>query len=47
MILWHIDDLAITTGLGSPFGSINIFADRHGVDIEEADGIQDIGTASS
>jgi M6 family metalloprotease-like protein len=46
MILWHVDELAITTGLASPFGSVNVFGDRRGVDIEEADGIQDIGTAS-
>ena len=47
MLFWHIDELAASTGLSSPYGSINIFDDRRGVDVEEADGIQDIGTASS
>lgn len=47
VIVWHIDELAATTGLNSPYGSVNIFSDRLGVDVEEADGIQDIGTASS
>ncbi len=47
VIVWHIDELAAITGLNSPYGSINIFSDRLGVDVEEADGIQDIGTASS
>ena len=47
VLIWHIDELAAITGLSSPYGSINIFSDRLGVDVEEADGIQDIGTASS
>jgi M6 family metalloprotease-like protein len=46
-LIWHIDELAASAGLASPYGSINIFDDRRGVDVEEADGIQDIGTASS
>ena len=47
MLIWHIDELAASSGLASDFGSVNIFNDRRGVDVEEADGIQDIGTASS
>jgi M6 family metalloprotease-like protein len=47
MLIWHIDELAAAAGLASPYGSVNVFDDRRGVDVEEADGIQDIGTASS
>lgn len=46
VVLWHIDEFAAITGLRS-YGAVNVFSDRRGVDVEEADGIQDIGTASS
>ncbi len=47
ILIWHIDEWAAIQGLNSPFGGLNVDPDRRGVDIEEADGIQDIGTASS
>lgn len=47
VLIWHIDELAAAAGLASPYGSVNVYDDRRGVDVEEADGIQDIGTASS
>ncbi len=46
ILVWHIDELAAISGLNSPYGGVNIYSDRRGVDVEEADGIQDIGTAS-
>jgi M6 family metalloprotease-like protein len=47
VLIWHIDEMAALDGLSSPYGGINVYPDRRGVDIEEADGIQDIGSASS
>ena len=41
LLIWHIDEKAINTGLAD--NAINADASRLGVDIEEADGAQDIG----
>lgn len=46
VLVWHIDERAAVDGLLT-YGGVNVFDDRRGVDVEEADGIQDIGTASS
>ncbi len=47
LIAWHVDFLAINTGLSQAGGGLNIFFSRPGVAVVEADGIRDIGTSSS
>jgi len=47
IVQWHVDWAAILTGLNTPYGGVNIFYSRPGVGVLEADGIRDIGTASS
>jgi M6 family metalloprotease-like protein len=47
IIAWHIDNLAIETGINTPYGGVNIYFSRPGVAVLEADGIRDIGTASN
>ncbi len=47
VLIWHIDEAAAVYGLNSPYGGLNVYPERRGVDLEEADGIQDIGSASS
>lgn len=46
VIGWHIDWLAILSGNSQPGGGVNIFFNRPGIGLIEADGIRDIGTAS-
>jgi len=46
VLIWHIDEMAALEGLLT-YGGVNVFGDRRGIDIEEADGIQDIGTSSN
>jgi hypothetical protein len=41
ILIWHIDESVIAAGLAS--GTVNANPDRRGVDVEEADGSQDIG----
>jgi hypothetical protein len=41
ILIWHIDESAIASGLAS--NSINANAARRGIDLEEADGSQDVG----
>jgi len=41
IVIWHIDEAIINNNLTS--NSINNDKNNHGVDVEEADGIQDIG----
>jgi len=41
MLIWHIDERVISQNLSS--GSVNANPDRRGIDLEEADGAQDIG----
>ena len=41
ILVWHIDEAAIASGLET--GSVNNTENRKGVDLEEADGPQDIG----
>jgi len=40
LLIWHIDDSVIADNL--PFNTVNAVADHKGVDLEEADGIQDL-----
>ncbi len=40
-LIWHIDESVIVQGLGT--NSVNANPNRRGVDVEEADGSQDIG----
>lgn len=47
LVFWHIDNAAINAGLDTPYGGVNIFFRRPGVAVVEADGIRDIGTAST
>jgi hypothetical protein len=41
ILIWHIDENVIQAGLST--NSVNVNADHRGVDLEEADGAQDIG----
>jgi hypothetical protein len=41
LIVWHIDEVVIQREIGT--NSVNANADHRGVDVEEADGSQDIG----
>lgn len=41
ILIWHIDERVISQNLNS--GSVNADPDRRGIDLEEADGAQDIG----
>jgi M6 family metalloprotease-like protein len=43
ILIWHIDNAAIQAASNVCGGCINISLDRRGVDVEEADGIQDLG----
>lgn len=45
-LIWHIDENAAIAGLIN-IGGVNVFSDRRGVLVEEADGIRDIGSASA
>ncbi|MBK8231368.1 MAG: hypothetical protein IPK72_12420 [Candidatus Eisenbacteria bacterium] len=47
VLIWHVDQKAISFGLSQPFGGLNVFFPRPGVGLKEADGIRDIGTASN
>ena len=44
LLIWHIDESKIAQGLGSY--AVNIDRDHRGIDLEEADGAQDIGYPS-
>ncbi len=41
ILIWHIDERVIQSNYG--FNRVNVDPDRRGVDLEEADGAQDIG----
>jgi hypothetical protein len=43
VLIWHIDNVAISAAFSVCYGCVNIFHDRRGVDVEEADGIEDLG----
>ena len=47
VLAWKFDFLSFNTGRSQPGGGINIFFNRPGLQLIEADGIRDIGTASS
>ena len=46
-LIWHVDEFAAVDRTELAIRRPEISTDRRGVDIEEADGIQDIGSASS
>ncbi|MFH1145057.1 MAG: hypothetical protein V1774_10985 [Candidatus Eisenbacteria bacterium] len=43
VLIWHVDNAAIQAASSVCYGCINITTERQGVDVEEADGIQDLG----
>lgn len=43
ILIWHIDNAAIDAAMSYCYGCINISSERRGVDLEEADGIADLG----
>jgi M6 family metalloprotease-like protein len=43
VLVWHIDNAAIDAAFNYCYGCVNIFRERRGVDVEEADGIEDLG----
>lgn len=45
LLIWHIDEQKIRAGLGSY--AVNSQPDHRGIDLEEADGAQDIGNIST
>ncbi|MDZ7717131.1 MAG: T9SS type A sorting domain-containing protein [Balneolaceae bacterium] len=45
MLIWHIDEAVIENQINS--GTVNANPNRRGVDLEEADGAQDIGTPAN
>jgi len=47
ILVWHVDQKAISAGLSADFGGINVFYSRPGVGLVEADGIRDIGGSSA
>lgn len=47
ILVWRIDWLGINSGYALPGGGANVIFSRPGVSVVEADGIRDIGTAST
>lgn len=47
ILIWHIDESVIQSAIRDPFKGVNDDPLRRGVDLEEADGAQDIGYATS
>jgi len=43
VLIWHVDNAAIQAASNVCYGCINISRERRGVDVEEADGIEDLG----
>jgi hypothetical protein len=43
ILIWHVDNVAIDDGFGVCYGCVNVLPGRPGVDVEEADGIDDLG----
>ena len=43
LLIWHIDNAAIQAAQAVCYGCVNITTERQGVDLEEADGIPDLG----
>jgi M6 family metalloprotease-like protein len=43
ILIWHVDNVAIRDAARQCNGCLNIFNDHRAVDVEEADGIQDLG----
>ncbi len=47
LLIWHVDNKAIEDAFRICYGCVNIFGDRRGVDVEEADAIEDLGNIYS
>lgn len=47
MLVWHIDNMTLNDAFSICYGCVNIFGDRRSVDVEEADGIEDLGNIYS
>ncbi|MCK4413927.1 MAG: hypothetical protein KAY32_10300 [Candidatus Eisenbacteria sp.] len=47
ILIWHVDNAAIQAAGSVCYGCINISRERPGVDVEEADGIDDLGDVYS
>ncbi len=47
LLIWHVDNAAINAAWQTCYGCINIDPARRGVDVEEADGIADLGDVYS
>jgi M6 family metalloprotease-like protein len=43
VLVWHIDNAAIGAAMSYCYGCIDIFPERRGLNVEEADGIEDLG----
>lgn len=43
ILVWHVDNAAIQAIWNTCYGCINVDRSRRGVDVEEADGIEDLG----
>lgn len=43
VLIWHVDNAAIEAAFNYCYGCVNIFRERRGVNVEEADGIEDLG----
>lgn len=47
VLIWRVDFVGINSGFAIPGGGANVIFNRPGVSVIEADGIRDIGTAST
>lgn len=47
ILIWHVDEAVIQSAMRSPGNGVNDNPGHRGVDLEEADGAQDIGFATS
>lgn len=43
ILVWHIDNLALADAFNVCYGCVNVLPGRRAVDVEEADGIEDLG----
>ncbi|MCK4304662.1 MAG: hypothetical protein KAY24_10535 [Candidatus Eisenbacteria sp.] len=47
LLIWHIDNAALMDAFAICYGCVNVIPGRRAVDVEEADGIEDLGNAYS
>ncbi len=47
ILIWHLDSQSLADAFNTCYGCVNIFFDRQAVDVEEADGIPDLGDVYS